>query len=152
MESGGKTIWMRGNRVNKNQIMAIRATEVTEGKSSVVVCLDTIMSLEGIMSNAQYMLEQGKSVSDILQESMENTQVLDLTGCSLDAILYFVNRDIPVLALLQNGEAVLVTGFNEYNVVIMEPVKGSLYKKGMNDSAEWFLENGNCFITYVHKE
>ena len=152
VESGGKTIWMRGNRVNKNQIMAIRATEVTEGKSSVAVCLDTIMSLEGIMSNAQYMLEQGKSVSDILQDGMENTQVLDLTGCSLDAVLYFVNKDIPVLALLQNGEAVLVTGFNEYNVVIMEPVKGSLYKKGMNDSTEWFLENGNCFITYVQKE
>lgn len=152
VESGGKTIWMRGNRVNKNQIMAIRAAEVTDGKSSVAVCLDTIMSLEGIMSNAQYMLEQGKSVSDILQDSMENTQVLDLTGCSLDAILYFVNKDIPVLALLQNGEAVLVTGFNEYNVVIMEPVKGSLYKKEMNDSTEWFLENGNCFITYVQKE
>jgi len=152
VEAGGETIWMRGNRVSKNQIMAIRAEEVTENKSSVAVCLDTIMAMEGIMSNAQYMLEQGKGVSDILRESMENARILDLTGCSLDAVLYFVNRDIPVLALLQNGEAVLVTGFNEYNVVIMEPAKGSLYKKGINDSTEWFLENGNCFITYVQKE
>ena len=58
---------------------------------------------------------------------------------------------VAVLALLENGEAVLVTGFNEYNVVIMEPSTGTLYKKGMNDSTEWFAENGNCFITYTRK-
>lgn len=152
VEKSGQTIWMRGNRVSKNQIMAIRPEETTEEKSSVAVCLETILELEGIMSNAQYMLDQGKNASDILRESMENTQVLDLTGCSLEAVLHFVNKDIPVLALLQNGEAVLVTGFNEYNVVIMEPAKGSLYKKGMNDAAEWFAENGNCFITYVEND
>ena len=104
------------------------------------------------MSNSQYLLDQGKTIMEILQENMENVQVLDLTGCTLDALLYYVNYDIPVLALLQNGEAVLITGFNEYNVVIMEPAKGTLYKKGMNDSTEWFLENGNCFITYVKME
>ena len=66
-------------------------------------------------------------------------------------MLYFVNRDIPVLAILENGEAVLVTGFNELNVVVMEPATGRLYRKGMKDSAGWFEENGNCFITYVRK-
>ena len=89
---------------------------------------------------------------EILEENLENVQVLDLTGCTLDAVLYYVNQDIPVLAMLQNGEAVLVTGFNEFNVVIMEPSKGALYKKGMNDAAEWFYENGNCFITYVRED
>jgi hypothetical protein len=75
--------------------------------------------------------------------------VLDLTGCTLDSVLYYVNRDIPVLVLLRDGNAVLVTGFNEYNVVIMDPTDGSLAKKGMNDSAEWFTQNGNVFITYA---
>lgn len=152
VDKNGTTIWIKGNRVTKNQIMAIKEEKVTEGKSSLAVCLDTILELEGIMSNSQYLLEQGKTIMEILQENMENVQVLDLTGCTLDALLYYVNYDIPVLALLQNGEAVLITGFNEYNVVIMEPAKGTLYKKGMNDSTEWFLENGNCFITYVKME
>ncbi len=61
---------------------------------------------------------------------MTGVQVLDLSGCSLDAVLYYVNQDIPVLAILEDGEAVLVTGFNEFNVVIMEPSTGKLYKKG----------------------
>lgn len=104
------------------------------------------------MRNSEYLLAQGQSVSEALQDNLENVRVMDLTGCSLDAMLYYVNQDLPVLALLENGEAVLITGFNEYNVVIMEPSTGRLYKKGMNDSTEWFAENGNCFITYVREE
>lgn len=67
-------------------------------------------------------------------------------------MLYYVNQDIPVLAILKDGEAVLVTGFNEFNVVILEPSTGKLYQKGMNDSTEWFAENGNYFLTYVRLE
>ena len=77
---------------------------------------------------------------------------MDLTGCSLDAVLYYVNKDIPVLALLSDGNAVLIVGFNELNIVVMDPMTGTLYKKGMNDSTEWLNENGNRFITYVRKE
>ena len=77
--------------------------------------------------------------------------ILDLSGCPLDAVLYYVNMDIPVLATLQDGGAVLVIGFNELNVVLMDPETGTIYKKGMNDSAQWFAENGNCFIAYAKK-
>jgi len=52
---------------------------------------------------------------------------------------------------LKNGEAVLVTGFNDSQVVIMEPTTGKLYKKSTKESSKWFEENGNCFITYVRK-
>ena len=75
--------------------------------------------------------------------------MLDLSGCSLDAVLYYVNMDIPVLATLQDGTAVLIVGFNEFNIVVMDPLTGTVYKKGMNDSTEWFKENGNRFITYL---
>ena len=83
---------------------------------------------------------------------MTGVLVLDLSVCYLDAVLYYVNQDIPVLAILENGEAVLVTGFNEFNVVIMEPSTGKLYKKGMNDATSWFAENGNHFVTYMRIE
>lgn len=151
VDGSGDCIWMRGNRVSRNQIMAIKEASVTEEKNSLAVCLDTIFGLEGLVRNSEYLLGQGMSVMEILEENLVDAQVLDLTGCNLDALLYYVNQDIPVLALLENGEAVLVTGFNEYNVVIMEPSTGTLYKKGMNDSTEWFAENGNCFITYTRK-
>ena len=145
----GITVWLKGNRVSRNQIMAIKEESVTDQKNSLTVCLDNILRHAGITRNTEYDLAQGKTAIQILEENMTGVQVLDLSGCSLDAVLYYVNQDIPVLAILEDGEAVLVTGFNEFNVVIMEPSTGKLYKKGMNDATTWFAENGNHFISYM---
>ena len=148
----GITVWLKGNRVSRNQIMAIKEESVTDQKNSLTVCLDNILRHAGITRNTEYDLAQGKTAIQILEENMTGVQVLDLSGCSLDAVLYYVNQDIPVLAILEAGEAVLVTGFNEFNVVIMEPSTGKLYKKGMNDATTWFAENGNHFISYMKIE
>jgi hypothetical protein len=150
----GGLVWRKGNRVIRNQILAITARGQSEGESSLAVCLDTMIHFEGTVRNSQYLLNQGQTVVKILQDSLENVQVLDLTGCLLDAVLFYVNQDIPVLATLDNGEAVLIIGFNEFNVLIMEPDdKGvKLTRMGLNDSAEYFMENGNRFIAYIRNK
>lgn len=146
----GAYVWNRGNRSLKNQIMAIKGASITEEKNSLAICLDTMLQYEGIMRNTEYMLNRGETIVDILDENLEGARVLDLTGCSLDAILYYINKDIPVLASLNDGNAVLVIGFNELNIVLMDPLTGGTpYKKGMNDSIQMFAENGNRFITYM---
>ena len=139
-------------RSTRNQIMAITEDEMSETRSSLAVCLDTILKFEGTSRNTERLLNGGGTVYSILESNLQECTILDLTGCSLDAVLYYVNQDIPVLALLEDGNAVLIVGFNELNIVVMDPVTGTLYKKGMNDSTEWLKENGNRFITYARKE
>lgn len=151
VDNEGDYIWKRTARSIRNQIMAIEGESVTEQNTSLSVCLNTILKYEGVSRRTEYLLEQGNTISSILEESLKEVQVLDLAGCSLDAVLYYVNMDIPVLATLQDGNAVLIVGFNELNTVIMDPLTGTVYKKGMNDSTSWLLENGNNFITYMRK-
>ncbi len=150
INESGNYVWVKGNRAIRNQIMKIEGTAATEDNSSLAVCLNTMLAAEGITRNSQYLLDQGKSALSILDEHMEEAQILDLSGCSLDSVLYYVNRDIPVMAILQDKSAVLIVGFNELNTVIMDPATGTIYKKGMNDSTEWFNQNGNQFITYIN--
>ncbi len=152
VDDDGEYIWRRVTRSTRNQIMAITEDEMSETRSSLAVCLDTILKFEGISRNTERLLNRGDTVFSILESDLQDCTVLDLSGCSLDAVLYYVNQDIPVLALLDDGNAVLIVGFNELNTVVMDPVTGTLYKKGMNDSTEWLKENGNRFITYVRKE
>lgn len=152
VDDDGEYVWRRVTRSTRNQIMAITEDAMSETRSSLAVCLDTILKFEGVSRSSQRMLNRGDSVFSILESDLQECTVLDLSGCSLDAILYYVNQDIPVLALLDDGNAVLVVGFNELNIVVMDPMTGTLYKKGMNDSTEWLNENGNRFITYMRKE
>lgn len=152
IDGRGNTIWKKTTRVARNQIMAISENMVTEEKNSLVICLDTILKYQGIIRNSEYLLAKGQSVMDILGNNLENATILDLSGCSLNSVLYYVNKDLPVMALLKNGDAVLITGFNEYNIVVMDPLTGTLYKMGLGDSAEWFESNGNQFLTYITEE
>ncbi len=149
MNDTGSCVWFKGNRVTRNQIMKITGEAETENTGQLAVCLNTILDYEGVNRNAQYMLDSGKTTIEILQENIPDIQVLDLTGCNLDSILYYVNQDIPVLVTLQDGSAMLVIGFNELNIVVMDPSDGTVYKIGMNDATEMFEENGNRFITYM---
>ena len=142
---------MRGNRSLKNQIMAIHDDFATAERSSLAVCLDTILTYEGISRNSQYLLNRGETVFTILESSLEDVKVLDLSGCSLDSVLYYVNQDIPVLVMMEDGTAVVLIGFNEMNTVVMNPETG-ITKVGMNDSREWFERNGNKFITYMRPD
>lgn len=152
VDDDGEYVWRRVTRSTRNQIMAITEDEMSETRSSLAVCLDTILKFEGTSRNTERLLNGGGTVYSILESNLQECTILDLTGCSLDAVLYYVNQDIPVLALLEDGNAVLIVGFNELNIVVMDPVTGTLYKKGMNDSTEWLKENGNRFITYARKE
>ena len=145
----GNEIYRRGELVTRNQIMAIKEEQVTDEKDSLTVCLDTILQFEGISRNTEYMLQQGQNAVEILEDNLKNHVILNLKGCPMDAMLYYVNQDIPVLALKDGGESVLIIGFNLQNVVLMDPKTGKIYKKGMNDSREMFEENGNCFVTYA---
>lgn len=148
----GDYVWQKTGRVTRNQIMAITEESFDERNTSLAVCLNTLLKYEGVSRSTQSMLVRGDSVIDIMKQNLQNDTILDLTGCSLDAVLYYVNMDIPVLATLKDGNAVLIIGFNELNTVLMDPISGSIYKKGMNDSKEWFEENGNQFITYKRNE
>ena len=149
VDQKGNYVWRKEKLNVRNQIMAIEGAAADEGTDALAVCLDVILAYEGVTRSTQPMLNQGRTVTEILEECLPGVQVLDLEDCSMASILYYPDREIPVLATLEDGNAVLIIGFNEQNIVIMNPENGQVYKVGMNDSTEWFEENGNMFLTYI---
>lgn len=145
----GYYVWYRANRDLRNQIMDLSFSDIEDdGKNELSYCLDKMLEYVGVVRNSEYLLNKGESVLSILNDAVENKDVLDLTGCSLDSILYYVNRDIPVLALTNEGKTYLIIGFNQLAVVVLDPNKG-WYKMGRNEAEELFDRNGNQFITYI---
>lgn len=85
----------------------------------------------------------------VLQQEMgEDVDVLDLTGCTLDMVLYFVGQGRPVLANTARG-VVTITGYDEYNVILLDPGSDETYYGGLQDSTKMFEEAGNQFVTYI---
>lgn len=154
IDKSGREIYKKTSRKAKNQIMAITGNKINDGENvtaSLAVCLNTILEFEGISKDTRGMI-RNKSAERILSENLKDAEILNLRSCPLDAVLSYVEKDIPVLALLSDGSALLIVGYNEFNIVVMDPLTGTVYKKGMNDSIALFEKNENCFITYMKFE
>lgn len=140
-------IWESGGGKTKAQLEGIEEVQADEGLSSTAICLDVMLKQEEVFKDTAALLNEN-TVLSILENNMEVT-VLDLTGCPLNAMLYYVSKGFPVMATVDGGEAVLIVGYDEKNTIIFDPSEGTVAKKGMNDSKEWFENNGNKYITYV---
>lgn len=148
VDGQGTYLYRKTGRVARNQIMAIDPVKAETEGEELAVCLDVMLALEGYTVDTAPLLRQGKEPEEILEENGAGLTTLDLNGCGLDTILYYVSLDIPVLARMVDGSAVLVIGYNEYQIVVMDPHTGTNYKISMHEAGRWFEENGNWFLAY----
>ncbi len=148
LDASGRCIWEKSGRGSVCQIPDIEERQAQSDAESVAFCLEAMLKIEGISIDCRPLLEKGNSIAAIMEKNLPSSGMLELNGCSMESILYFVDRGKPVMALLNDGSAVLIVGFNELNTIIYNPMSGKISKMGMNDSAEFFEANGNRFITY----
>ena len=122
-------------------------TEGSGGGSAYSKCLDAMLKSGGVYKSTEDEIRT-KSLVRVLSDNLE-ADVLDLSGCSLSDVLYYVSTGNPVMAMTGNGGAVLIIGYDSKNTVLYDPNEERVYKYGMNDSKTMFERAGNRFITYV---
>lgn len=118
-------VWERGNKKTKIQLDTVDIPDIV---------------LQGTLD-----------ISALKKGLKKVGSVLDLSGCSLDSVLYEVSAQRPVIAKTGDNTSVVIVGYDEYNTYLYDPVKGETYPYGMNDSTDLFEKAGNIFITYIEK-
>ena len=80
----------------------------------------------------------------------ESAKVVDLSGCSLETVLYEVSAQRAVIAKTGADSSVVIVGYDQYNTYLLDPSTGEVKPYGMNDSPALLQSAGNVFITYLH--
>lgn len=111
------------DRVDRDSIRNIREPLSASG--------ELLMNIEG--------LEKGKQIG-------EDLFILDARSCTLSQILYFIGQGIPVVAYAEGESYLLLSGYDQYNVTIYNPLTGESGKMGLNDANEYFNRYRNDFI------
>ena len=150
-DSSQELIWIRGTR-NLTKNIPVDGSHVAQSKEEELsTCLDVILRKEGKGVNVAEQLAAGKGALAILEENLD-CRVIDAAGCTLNQMLYFVYQGTPVLASLKDGGALLLVGYDQYNVVIFNPQTGTTYKMGQNDATAFFEGQDNRFVCYRMEE
>ncbi len=72
----------------------------------------------------------------------------DLTGCTLDEVLYYVDKGMPVYGIL-DGKNVVITGYGKSSVTVYDREEGTSEQLEISDAEERFESGGNRFSVVV---
>lgn len=141
-------LFERGNLSTVYEVENTEAFSAAEGESTLAACLNYILTWEGKQADVAEELANGTSPEDILT-THTGEEGLDLSGCSVEEILYTISRETPVIAMLSDGHAVLLIGYNQTNVAYLDPADGQRYSVSKTELESMVNAFGNTFIGYA---
>ena len=74
---------------------------------------------------------------------------IDLTGCTLNQVLYIINKGRPVIAMTDPSHAILLTGYSTETVTYINPDDGAEHTVSIDEMNAMLAGSGNTFIGYV---
>ena len=95
--------------------------------------------------------QEGESSLEACERYMEqyNAHQVDLTGCTLDQVLYVINKGCPMIALTNADHAILLTGYTRTDITYIDPDTGEEQTVGVGEMEKMVQGSGNTFIGYI---
>ena len=151
VDSSQEYIWKRGGRRTRAELSGMENPQQNAGESSLQAALEILLGTQQIYSDVEAYLAEGYTPYEILAEQM-NGRVLDLSGCSVSMIQYYISQGYPVLAMQGGNAAELITGYDQQNIIVTDPLTGESSRRGINDSTQMYEELGNLFLVCLPAE
>lgn len=118
-------IWERGNRDLRHNIA---------GK-------------EGEIEGIRVQLNDGKAPSDVM-DSFSNGKSIDLTGCTAEQLLYIINQNIPIIAMLDTQNTVILTGYSNSTINYVVTSSGERLSVPCSQMDSMTQGSGNTYVGY----
>lgn len=142
-------IWTRGTR-DVYKTLAPGLKEAESNEDSLAAALSMVIEYEGGgQVDTESALENQKSVLQILTEALPEKKVLNLEGCSVPHLLYYINENHPVVALTGEGSAKVILGYDSSTITVYDPFGNQTYKMSQDEATQSFASFGNRFFSCV---
>lgn len=145
VDSEQRYIWNRAKMLTQNKIDLQNAGGTSETAKALNVM---IAAMGATAKDTDALLSSGQTPYEILKEAEGDGLLLNLSGCGLDEILYYIGRGFPAYAVGEGGVPVLVYGYDSAKVQIYWPEDGSTQELSIEEATELFASEGNVFYVY----
>ena len=142
-------IWNRGKKSYVNAFNDIEASASDRSSNTSAGCISAILQREGRSGEVHALLNRGETPMSVLSTSLKDKLVLDLTGCNLSEVLYYVSQGTPVYARTGDDAALLIIGYDAANIIVYHADTDTYTKMSTDQATQLFEGAGNVFISYV---
>ena len=145
---GQSYIWKRARKTSCSSL-AVTVGDSDATGSSIAKCISALLQTKEINLNVQELLASGDTPKQVLEDSMQECRILDLSGCSVEELLYYISNGTPVFAMINDNDAVLLVGYDAANIVYYDPASEKNVSKPMEEAQAIFSQAGDTFFTYI---
>lgn len=142
-------IWKRARKTIQSAFKGMTVGDEDRNADSIAQCINAMLQWEGTNISVSALFEQGETPKEVLSNTLRDVRVLDLTGCEIDDVLFYISNGAPVFAMANTKDAVLLTGYDALSVTIYDPVKNAVSRKSIEEAEELFSKAGSIFFTYL---
>ena len=146
VDAGQNLVWARGSQKSETRISINSACVTSREDMTLIPCIQALLFQEGVTIDVGQMLDNGMSVREILQEALPD-KALDLSGATLQQVLYFISEGNPVIVLTGETTADLMVGYDNINITFFDVLDGTYYKMGRNDTMEYLEKMGGYLFS-----
>ena len=129
IDAKGQYVWERGNRYLVYDLSTSQASAVSE--------------LQNALASGTSALEAAGNMSD--------QKVLELTGCTVEEMLYLINKDTPVIGVRNGASAIILTGYDASHVTYVDSENGESKTVTQEEMDQIMQSSGNAYVGYLKK-
>lgn len=100
-----------------------------------------------INADARELTKKNIPVYEMLAKYM--TRPVNLKGCTLEQVLYFVSNNKPVIAMTAADKAVVIGGYTTTQLYLYNPDTGREATVNRSEYERIFKNAGNQFVSYM---
>lgn len=150
LNEGQHMIWNRGNRASSATISMSKREPMEQ--PGLADYLEAYLQKLGDSADCDQDVNAGENIVGILQKYSDET-VLDLEGCTLEQILYYLDQKEPVLGITDDNRPVILVGYEELygdiTVLVYSLESAGVEEYAYDQVREWFEISGNRFISVL---
>lgn len=149
VDSNLKYIFKRARNNSQTEVKNLVVNEADRNANSMVQAVSILLTKEEVGVSVSNLVSAGQTPLQIMESTLKNSTVLELKGCTIDDLLYFIDQGTPVLARTGANQAVLLTGYSASYVFYYDPATKQSHSISYDAATDLFAKGGNYFIAYV---
>ena len=151
VDSSGRVLWTRGVKASSAEVAGISVISAGENMNSLMACVRRLLEYNNVEAEVTA-YDPAKGLLTDWIKRYTKTNVMKLTDASLDEVLYFVYQKSPVIAVSDEGTAMLITGYDAYGITVIQPVQGRKRHLTVKDAEAFLGEQDYYYIVAETKK
>ncbi|MCQ2491499.1 MAG: hypothetical protein MJ087_00465 [Lachnospiraceae bacterium] len=141
-------IWEKGVAKPYAKVPSVSIVKVKNKKDSFAGCMQMLLKLNADSTSLEELTKEKGSPMEILDKYFDGCGV-NLSGCALEDLVYYISKGRPLITRLKNGKYVVLMSYNSTKIRYIDPVKGESIQADRVKIEKEIKASGNKYYSYT---